>query len=35
VHRLRDVLLDSHASGAADSAPELGALLEPLAANLA
>ncbi|WP_369386613.1 PucR family transcriptional regulator [Streptomyces sp. CG1] len=30
LHRLRDVLLDYHLSGAADSAPELGALLEPL-----
>lgn len=33
VHRLRDVLLDYHLSGAADSAPELGALLEPLDAR--
>ncbi|AOR30884.1 hypothetical protein BFF78_07305 [Streptomyces fodineus] len=30
LYRLRDVLLDYHLSGAADSATELGALLEPL-----
>ncbi|WP_333777775.1 PucR family transcriptional regulator [Streptomyces sp. IBSBF 3136] len=30
VHRLRDVLLEYHVAAATDSAPELGALLEPL-----
>ncbi|MEU4038955.1 PucR family transcriptional regulator [Streptomyces collinus] len=31
LHRLRDVLLEYHVAAATDSAPELGALLEPLA----
>ncbi|MFF4845220.1 PucR family transcriptional regulator [Streptomyces collinus] len=30
LHRLRDVLLEYHVAAATDSAPELGALLEPL-----